>query len=217
MNTSTSFKKNYADKIIVFTCLFSLSYAVLRYHILGFVPWKDFPFFILNKGISLAAFILLTFNFTIGPLKNLGAKVSKGWLNARQVLGMTGFLLVLIHALISFMIFKPEIFAKFFEENGSLTFYAGLSMLGGIISFVVLWGYILAFKTTMKEDQKFISFITSRRFLLIAMLFSLMHLFFMGYEGWLNPSGWNGGMPPISLVAFSFFIVGYIINLFGRK
>lgn len=217
MNHSASFQKNYAGKIIFFTCLFSLFYAILRYHIFGLVPWKDFPFLILNKSISLAAFILLTFNFSIGPLKNIGINVPEGWLNSRQVLGMTAFLLVLIHALISFMVFKPEIFAKFFEENGSLTFYSGLSMLGGIISFVVLWAYNLAFKTTMKEDQKFISFITSRSFLLIAMLFSLMHLFFMGFEGWLNPADWNGGMPPISLVAFSFFVVGYIINLFGRK
>jgi DMSO/TMAO reductase YedYZ heme-binding membrane subunit len=214
---ATEIQKNHAGKIIAITSILSLGYAILRYHIVGDVPWKDFPFLILNKGISLAAFILLTFNFAIGPLKNLGIKVSEGWLNSRQVLGMTGFLFVLIHTLMSFMIFKPGIFGKFFEENGSLTLFAGLSMLGGIISFVVLWAYNLAFKTTLKEDQKFIGFITSRKFLLIAMLFSLMHLFFMGVNGWMNPAGWNGGLPPISLIAFVFFAFGYIINLFGRK
>ena len=217
MASTTIMQKNYAGKIIAITCLISLGYAILRYNIVGVVPWKDLPLFILNKGISLAAFILLTFNFSIGPLKNLGAKVSEGWLNSRQVLGMTGFLLVLIHALISFMLFNPEIFGKFFEENGSLTLFAGLSMLGGILAFVVLWAYNLAFKTTLREDQKFILFITSRRFLLIAMLFSMAHIFFMGYNGWINPSEWQGGLPPISLVAFSFFVVGYIINLLGRK
>jgi ABC-type Na+ efflux pump permease subunit len=214
---ATEIQKNHAGKTIATTSILSLAYAILRYHIVGDVPWKDFPFFILNKGISLAAFILLTFNFSIGPLKNLGIKVSEGWLNSRQILGMTGFLLVLIHTLMSFMIFKPGIFGKFFEENGSLTLYAGLSMLGGILAFVVLWAYNLAFKTTLKEDQKFIGFITSRKFLLIAMLFSLMHLYFMGINGWMNPADWNGGLPPISLIAFTFFIVGYIINLFGRK
>ena len=217
MESTSIQQQNYAGKIIAITSILSLGYAILRYHIVGDVPWKDFPFFILNKGISLAAFILLTFNFSIGPLKNIGIKVSDGWMNSRLVIGMTGFLFVLIHALMSFMIFKPEIFGKFFEENGSLTLYAGLSMLGGILSFVVLWGYNLAFKTTLKEDQKFISFITSRKFLLIAMLFSMIHIFFMGINGWMNPSSWNGGMPPISLVAFTFFILGYIINLFGRK
>jgi hypothetical protein len=46
-----------------------------------------------------------------------------------------------------------------------------------------------------------------------------VHLVFMGYKSWLNPSGWsgNGGLPPISLVAITFFVTGYIINLFGRK
>lgn len=58
--------------------------------------------------------------------------------------------------------------------------------------------------------------ITSRKFLLVAMLFLLLHLFFMGFKEWAIPSDW-GGLPPISLVAFSFFVVGYIINLIGRK
>jgi hypothetical protein len=42
------------------------------------------------------------------------------------------------------------------------------------------------------------------------------HLFFIGYQGWLNPGGWHGGLPPISLVAFFFFAVGFVINLIGR-
>ena len=217
MDSTPSQQKNHAGKIIAITSLLSLGYAILRYHIVGDVPWKDFPFLILNKGISLAAFILLTLNFGLGPLKNLGIKVTEGWLNARQILGMTGFLLVFIHALMSFMIFKPEIFGKFFEEDGSLTLFGGLSMLGGILAFVVLWAYNLAFKTTLREDQKFISIITSRKFLLIAMLFSMAHIFFMGIKGWMNPSGWNGGLPPISLIAFIFFAFGYIVNLLGRK
>lgn len=217
MSSITSNEENYAGKIILFTNLFSLLYAITRYHVFGNVPWNDFPFFILNKAISLAAFILLSFNFTIGPLKNLGINVPPGWLNSRQTLGMTGFLFVLVHVLISFMIFKPEIFGKFFEEDGSLTLFAGLSMLGGILAFVILWAYNLSFKTTMKEDARFIRFITSRNFMLVALLFSLVHIFFMGYKGWMTPSDWHGGLPPISLVAFTFFAVMYVINLIGRK
>lgn len=210
-------ERNSAGSIIAVTCLLSLLYAILRYHIMGPVPWKDFPFFILNKGISLSAFILLTFNFSLGPLKNLGVKVGLGWLNARRALGMTGFLLVLIHSLMSFMLFKPSIYGKFFEENGMLTLMAGLSMLGGVIGFVILWAYNLSFQTHMSEDKVFIQFITSRKFLLVALLFGIAHVFFMGYEGWLNPEGWHGGLPPISLVAFAFCTLGYIVNLLGRK
>jgi len=210
-------KKNSAGSIIAIVLIFGLAYAVLRYHIVGPVTWKDFPFFILNKGLSLSAFILLTCNFGFGPLNNLGVKVPEGWLNARKALGMTGFLLVLIHALMSFMLFSHANYGKFFEGDGTLTLLAGLSMLGGVLAFVVLWAYNLAFQTFLREDQAFIRFITSRKFLLTAMLLGAAHLFFMGYEGWLNPSGWHGGIPPVSLVAFAFFAVGYVINLFGRE
>jgi len=210
-------RTNSAASIITITLIFGLAYAVLRYHIVGPVPWKDFPFFILNKGLSLSAFILLTCNFGFGPLRNLGVRVPEGWLNARKALGMTGFLLVLIHALMSFMLFSHANYGKFFEADGTLTLLAGLSMLGGVLAFVVLWAYNLAFQTFLREDQAFIRFITSRKFLLTAMLLGAAHLFFMGYEGWLNPSGWHGGLPPISLVAFLFFVVGYAINVLGRE
>jgi hypothetical protein len=210
-------KANSAGSIILIVLVFGLAYAMLRYHIVGPVPWKDFPFFILNKGVSLSAFILLTCNFGFGPLKNLGVRVPEGWLNARKALGMTGFLLVLIHALMSFLLFRPAVYGSFFEADGTLTLMAGLSMLGGIMAFVVLWGYNLSFQTFLREDRAFIQFITSRKFLLFALLLGAVHLFFMGYAGWLKPSGWHGGLPPISLVAFVFFAAGYVVNLLGRK
>jgi len=217
MNEQSVDTKNSARAIILVTLLLAIGYSVLRYHIAGPVPWKDFPMFILNKGLCLAGFILLTFNFTLGPLNSLGVPVSQGWLNSRKALGMTGFLLVLLHALMSFMLFSPAIYGKFFAENGSLTLLAGLSMLFGVAGFVFLWGYNLSFQTFLREDAAFIQFLTSRKVLLFALTLGGLHLFFMGYEGWLNPAGWHGGLPPISLVAFTFFAIGYLINLFGRE
>ncbi len=210
-------KKNSAASIITIVMVFGLAYAITRYHLVGPVPWKDFPMFILNKAISLSAFILLALNFGLGPLNSLGVKVSEGWLNARKALGMTGFLLVLIHALMSFMLFSPAVYGKFFEADGTLTLLAGLSMLAGVCAFVVLWGYNMSFQTFLREDKAFIQFITSRKFMLFALLLGAAHIFFMGYEGWLNPDGWHGGMPPVSLVAIAIFAVSYLANLFGRK
>ena len=91
------------------------------------------------------------------------------------------------------------------------------AVLLGILAFVVLWGYNLSFQTHLREDKAFITFITSRTFLLWAMLLGAAHLVFMGYEGWLNPGGWHGGIPPVSLVAITFFAAGYVVNLIGRK
>jgi hypothetical protein len=217
MNETAVEQKNSAGTIILITLMLAVGYSVLRYHIAGPVPWKDFPFFILNKGLCLAAFVLLTMNFSLGPLNNLGASVPQGWLNARKALGMTGFLLVLIHALMSFMLFNSSVYGKFFVDDGTLTLLAGLSMLAGVLAFVVLWGYNMSFQTFLREDKAFIAFITSRGFMLFALLLGAAHLLFMGYEGWLKPAGWHGGLPPISLVAFTTFAIGYVINLFGRE
>jgi hypothetical protein len=217
MENQESETRNAAGSMIAVVILLSLAYAVIRYHLVGPVPWKDFPFFILNKGVSLAAFILLTLNFGLGPLNNIGVSIPASWLNARKALGMTGFLLVVIHAFMSFMLFSPASYAKFFAVDGSLTLLAGLSMLGGVLAFVVLWAYNMSFQTHMREDKAFIQFITSRTFLLWAMLLGAAHIFFMGYEGWLSPGAWHGGIPPVSLVAFVVFAIGYVANLFGRK
>lgn len=208
---------NAAGAIITVTMCLSVGYAVLRYHIAGDVPWKDFPFFILNKGLCLGAFVLLTLNFALGPARNLGVRVAQSWLNARRALGMTGFLFVLMHALMSFMLFTPAVFDKFFAADGTLTATAGISMLAGVAAFVVLWAYNLSFQTFLREDKAFIGFITSRRFLIWALLLGGIHLAFMGYSGWMDPSSWQAGLPPISLVGFIIFAVGYVLYLFGRE
>lgn len=206
-----------ARAIISWTFILSMSYAIIRYHVLGEVPWKDLPFFILNKGISMSALILLAFNFTFGPLKNLGAPIPNSWLRSRRIIGIVGFIQVFVHVIMSLMLFNPAVYAKYFEQNGTMTLITGLSMIGGVLAFIFLWIYNVSFNAAFRKDKDLISFITSRKVLLSAMLFSGAHLIFIGYNGWLNPGGWLGGLPPISLIAFTFFFVGYMINLFGRE
>ena len=64
---------NPAWAIIAWTFIFSIGYAIVRYHIVGTVPWKELVFFILNKSIALSSFILLALNFAFGPLKNIAS------------------------------------------------------------------------------------------------------------------------------------------------
>ena len=101
--------------IIWWTLTFALAYSVISYHLVGGVPWKDFPFFILNKAMSLSALILLAINFTLGPLKNLGAGISNRWTKSRRLVGIVGFIQVFIHVFMSFILFKPAIYPNYFE------------------------------------------------------------------------------------------------------
>ena len=214
---SISYKNQFSGRIILIITLLSFGYAVLRYNILGDVPWKDLPLYVLNKGISLSSLILLSINFSLSPLKNMGVKISDKWLNTRKSMGIAGFLFAFIHIFMSFSILNPKYYSVFFMANGTLSIQGGLSLLGGILSFVLLWVYNTSFSSRLREDKRIMAIITSRRFLIYAFFFTGIHLFFMGYKGWGNIDVWQGGLPPISLISFSIFFLGFLINLRGRK
>lgn len=211
-----SYKLNYASKVILVTTMISILYAILRYNIIGDVAWKDLPFYVLNKGIALSALILLIFNFSLSPLTNLGVNISDKWLNSRKSMGITGFIFAFVHLFMSVSILNPNYFSVFFIDDGSLSLRGGLSLFGGILSFVLLWVYNMSFKPVLRREKKIKAIITSRRFFVYGMLFTGIHLFFMGYTGWVTFYKWQGGLPPISLISFVIFVFGYFINLIGR-
>jgi hypothetical protein len=115
------------------------------------------------------------------------------------------------------MLFNPAVFARFFMENGTMNLITGISMVTGVVAFVLLWMYNISFNSEFRKDKDLLRWINSRRVMLVAMFMAGAHLFFMGYQGWMTPGKWYGGLPPISLVSFAFFTAGYIINLFGRE
>jgi len=211
-----STKDRFSIYLITLIFLFSATYSIIRYHIFGGVEWSQLPVFIMNKIISFNGLILLTFTFSLKPLKNLGINIPQKWLSARKAIGISGFISILIHLILSVLLFSPAYYSKFFNVDGTLTLNSGLSMISGVMAFVMLWYYNLSFYNQQKSREKNM-IVRSRSFILLIMPFVATHLFFMGYKGWLNPEGWHGGIPPISLVAFLFFFVGYVINILGRK
>lgn len=214
MQITKSARKTYW-RVIIGTFLISYVYAILRYNVFGSIPWKDIPFFIFNKAISLTALAVLILGFSLKPLDNIGLKISSTFLKTRGAFGMLGFLLTLIHVLISFMILNSSYFKKFFLEDGTLSLLASLSMIGGVLSFVVLWCYNLSLQDKYKTNKVFIQIFSSQNFVLLTIFFVGIHLFFMGYSGWLTPLKWQGGLPPISLISFVLFVIGFVVNLLG--
>ena len=181
------------------------------------MPWNEFSLHNLNKGISLSAFILITFGFSFRPLINLSIGLPEEWFTARKALGMSGFLMVLIHTLISFLLITPTTYPGFYAQSGALALVAGLGMVCGILSLVLLSAHNLSFHTFLREDRRFDRFITSQKFLQFALLLGAAHVLILDYGDWLSPGGWPGGWPPTSLLAFLIFILGSLFNLLGRE
>jgi hypothetical protein len=184
----------------------SLAYAIIRYQIFGSVPWRELPLYIINKALSLSALLLLLLALSLKALEKRGWGIAISLLESRATLAKSGFLLLLMHVSISLLLFGSSNYKKFFIEDGSLTLYAGLSMLGGVLAFVILW-------SIESNKEKRCLFLSYKNFLYLLFFLLAIHLFFMGFDGWINPSKWHGGLPPISLVAFIFLLLAYIVNL----
>ena len=209
-------KSHYGWRVIYTVTLLSFVYAILRYNIAGPVPWKDVFFFISNKAISMSALILLTINFGLRPLKKLGFNISEQWLHSRKSLGFIGFAMLIVHVFMSLMLFNSSVYSKFFQADNTLTLLAGISMLGGVLGFVMLWVYNTNFNPNLRKESELQDLIKSRRMVVFSMVLIGIHLVFMGVEGWLKPQDWHGGMPPISLLSFVVLVLGLVINLLGR-
>ncbi|MCF6242943.1 MAG: hypothetical protein L3J74_16570 [Bacteroidales bacterium] len=202
-------KKN-AGFIISIIFVLSFGYAILRYNIFGGVLWSRLPMYVVNKALSLSGFILLMINYGT-YFKNNTKPVRQKTI---KHIGISGFLFILLHAVLSLLLFRPAVYPKFFDENSWLTGFTGISMLSGVVAIVLLWVYNMSFTLLYKE--KFTQRLKQNLFN-AAILITGFHLFFMGYKGWLTPEKWFGKLPPISLIAFCVFIAGVFVYLVNKS
>ncbi len=200
-------------RIIIFVILFSAIYAMLRYHIFKGVEWSHFPLFIMNKILSLSGFLLLVASLALEPVYR---KQGATWLTTRKFLGRTGMVLIIIHIMISFLLFRPEIYDKFFRVDGSINAIGEWSMLMGALGIAA---YLIMHNTFSKpeEGNNFQKMVMSPAFGITALTLSALHVAIMGFEGWLTPREWHGGMPSITLVAVTVFVAGLIVFLVGQE
>ena len=202
-----------ARRVIIIVIMFAALYAILRYHIFKGVEWSHFPLFIMNKILAFSGFILLVASLALEPVYR---KQGTAWLTTRKFLGRTGMVLIIIHILVSFLLFRPEVYDKFFAADGNLNTLAEWSMLMGSLGIAA---YLIMHNTFSKpeEGNGFQKLVMSPAFGITAMTLSALHVAIMGFEGWLTPREWHGGMPSISLVSVSVFVIGLIVFAAGQK
>ncbi len=179
----------------------SLLYAILRYHIAGNVAWAHFPLFILNKATSLAAVLFVASSYLIGRVIGWHNPDPKLKLVVIKFCGLMGFSLALIHAFFSACLLTPAYFSKFFAEDGRLNLEGELGMAFGIVA---LWALSMPAITTLPMMPKAIGGLRWKRsqrmgYLCLVLVFA--HMVALGWKGWIAPSTWPWGLPPISLWA----------------
>ncbi|GEM_PF-284577 len=186
-----------------FAALFgaALVYAIIRDHLAGDVPWAHFPLFILNKATSLAAVFFVASSYLVGKVFHWHDHDRALRLVVIKFCGLTGFFLAGVHALFSLALLSPAYYAKYFDPDGRLNLEGEVAMAVGVIGLFLLMSPAI---TTLPMMPKAIGGRRWKRSQFagyVALTFVVAHLTALGIAGWLAPAGWNGGLPPISLVA----------------
>ena len=195
----------------------ALVYAVIRYHIAGDVPWQNFPLFIFNKATSLAAVAFVASAYLVG-------KVIR-WYDQDRVLqlvvikfcGLMGFFLAGVHALFSLGLLTPAYFAKYFNDIGRLNLQGELAIALGVFALFLLLGPAITTLPMMPKSLGGQRWKRNQRLGYGALLLVVIHLVVLGVKGWFEPSGWNGGLPPISLLAALIAVAPILVKRRRRK
>jgi DMSO/TMAO reductase YedYZ heme-binding membrane subunit len=127
--------------------------------------------------------------------------------------GLMGFFLAAVHAFFSLALLSPAYYGKYFDDLGRLNLQGEIAMSVGVIALFFLLAPAI---TTMPGMPRAIGgwrWKRNQRAGYIALALVVVHLVALGFKGWLTPQGWNGGMPPISLVA----VIAALVPLFVKR
>lgn len=199
-----------AVTFIVF--LLTLFYSILRYNIYGEVSWNNLPLYISNKAIAFASIILIGLSYFLGPLARFWPNKFVSNLHLRKHFGLLGFGLASVHTIASLLIFDSGYYPRFFQGQ-KLTFNGELSLLFGVLAFAVFIIVALSSSHAFSANLNAVSWKRIQRTGYLAYIFVLLHVFFMGYRGWTDPSHWPGGLLPISLLSFSIILFVLLVRL----
>jgi hypothetical protein len=177
--------------------LFTAAYAVIRYAGFGHVALIHVPVYIMNKAISMTAVEAL-FMAALGVMRSDKDAV-RFWTDVCSQL-------VFVHVFLSLGILSKGYFASYFEgDKMSLT--GEVVLLMGALAVYCFWRLkAAAIKPALR-----------RMLTLLACILVSVHLFAMGFDGWLHVEKWNGGMPPITLLSFLLVISSLIVFLWTKE
>ncbi|HUJ16742.1 MAG TPA: hypothetical protein VL197_02015 [Nitrospirota bacterium] len=177
--------------------LFTTAYAVIRYAGFGHVSLIHVPVYIMNKSISMTAVEAL-FMAALGLMRSEKDAV-RFWTDACSQL-------VFVHILLSLGILTKGYFASYFEGDK-------MSLTGEV---VLLMGALAAY-CFWRLKAAAIKPALQRTLTLLACTLVAVHLFAMGFDGWLHVEKWNGGMPPITLLSFLLVISSLTVYLRAKE
>jgi hypothetical protein len=173
---------------IIFTFSFSFLYAIIRYICLKGIDPDHIPYFITNKALAWSGLIFILYAF-IGKYRKEKRKSLKA-------IGNIGLIFIILHVFITVNILSPTLFPRLFSSSSSLNSSAELSIIFGVLSFILLIAFYLHYSSKIQTLNRSVFF---RKLKFVFLIFVLLHNYFIGSSGWLKFDTWEY-MPPITLI-----------------
>ncbi len=184
--------KDYNIRIITAVVSLSWIYAVIRYNVLKNVEFAHLPLYVTNKSFALSAVILVC----LATLKS-----EKHGKDYSVYLSTAGYLIAMVHMLITFILINKEYFPSLFS-GGKLNIFSELSLLFGVFTFTA-FTFLVIFMITRDYYRNLFGQIFTINFLnLLALTFLGFHSLLLGIKTWASPKTWPAMLPPISLIGF---------------
>ena len=199
--------------VISVVTLLSLTYAIVRYNIVREVPYANLPLFISNKAIALAATILIGLSFLLGPLARVFHHRFAHHLYLRKHLGIAGFGVAAVHAVISLVLLRPAYYPRIFAGSGRLNAQGEVFLLFGILAFLIFTAISVTSLPPIESHMHPAQWKFVQRLGYLAYAFVLLHVGFLGWNGWWRADSWQFGLISISLLAALFIIFVLIMRL----
>lgn len=207
--------RQYAVALTVTLIVFSLLSLYL------FLRRGYYTIYITNKATGSAALIIIGIVLLIGPLSRLYQRFDS-WLTYRKELGILGFFLAFLHAVISYFFLSNYFPVAYFWQKNLPSFLAGLASL---LLLILLW--IFSWEKVAAKMAKGVWWKWQYRGVRLAAILLFLHLVVMKYPGWFKWFAKGGSeelvrpyLPPGSFIAgsFGFFVLAArLVELAGTK
>ncbi len=192
----------------------ALAYAIVRYHLFGGVEWSHLPAYVMNKSVSLAAIAFLCCSYLTGKWINAYPNDVSRRRSLAKFLGLTGLYFAGVHILLTLALLSPLNYPKFFlADGGKMNLTGELAILFGALAISFLMFPAITTLPMMYEALGGERWQRAQRMGYWAVAMVAGHTLTMGWKGWLDPSGWHGGMPPITMLGFALAAAALLAKL----
>ncbi|MDZ7607394.1 MAG: hypothetical protein U5K79_17820 [Cyclobacteriaceae bacterium] len=211
MERASAPKETTGKALIFFTVLiFCTIYATIRYIIFKGVEIAQIPLYITNKIISWSAIIFLAISYLTGKSQS-----SRRIPDLAKWAGLTGYVLVVMHIIISLAILNPAYFPKFFSGE-TMTFSAELSILAGVMAFLAFTIPAINSVSVIRLSLHPETWQIRQKIGYYGLLATAIHNVFMGYSGWFDVNSWPGYLPPITLLSAIIAVIPLFLKILKK-